>query len=107
MIYVCCVERRECIRGVNPLYVASIAMNLLSVSKGLSPGEKWSEYHYYRSCWKRWARDLQGCAIFASFGKLPEGYRDITDEVIMGYAELMEKEWEIPRNQFVENYWRG
>jgi len=102
MIYVCCKERRECVKGNHPLYVASITMNLLTVSKGLSPESEWRKYPRYKACWKRWWRP-QGCTIEV-YDKMPEGYNDVTNDVLLGYAELMSDE--TPVEKFVENYWQ-
>jgi len=97
--YVCCVQKRECIRG-KPLFVTAIAMNLASISKGLSPGEEWQRYTHYRHCWKRWF----GCNLFTA-DQLPDGYTDITDIVITGYAEFMAKNFnDIDPETFIKNY---
>jgi len=106
MMYVCCKEKRECVRGSNPLYVATIAMGLLTVSKNLSPQDEWREYpKYTKACWKRWWRPY-GCTIFVS-ETLPNDFIDVTNEVVQGYAELMNVRFNVPKEKFVENYWRG
>jgi len=90
------------------MYVATIALNLITVSKRLSPEEEWREYPKYRRCWKRWWRPY-GCTIFTS-ETLPEGFVDVTEEVVVGYAELMSKRFKsenISEEQFVKNYYCG
>jgi len=99
--YICCEQRKECIKG-HPLFVASIAMNLTTISKGLSPGEEWQSYVHYRRCWKRWWSPV-GCRLFTA-DVLPNGYTDVTDIVIRGYAELMERKFNINPEVFIKNY---
>jgi len=50
---VCCTNRKECVKG-HPLYIAALAMNMMSISKGLSPGEEWEKLRTYRKLWRRW-----------------------------------------------------
>jgi len=95
---ICCVDRRECIKG-HPLYIASLAMNLASISRGLSPGEEWRSYPLYRRLWKRWA-----WCRFAVFDDVPEGYDDITQLAVSGYAEFLAVKFNEDPEKFVRSW---